>query len=229
MITDLPPYINWIFFAIVIYTIAMFYLSNGKNLKLTLVIVAWSVIQCLLAYSGFYTNTEAMPPRFTFLLLPATLAIIYSVLPKQRTKIIEDRDLRVSTFLHTVRIPVEICLFLLFTHKMVPELMTFEGRNFDILAGIAAPIIGFLYLKNRIGTKGMMVWNVIGLGLVLFILGNGVLSTELPFQQFAFDQPNRAMMYVPFVLLPATVVPIVVFTHITDILKLRNILKVQSR
>ncbi|MFT4681083.1 MAG: hypothetical protein ACI9YU_000920, partial [Flavobacteriales bacterium] len=132
---------------------------------------------------------------------------------------------RVSTFLHTVRIPVEICLFLLFSHGMVPELMTFEGRNFDILAGITAPVIGFLFLKNWIGTKGMIAWNAVSLGLVLFILVNGVLSTELPFQQFAFDQPNRAMMYVPFVLLPATVVPIVVFTHITDILKLKSIQK----
>ncbi|MFT4524050.1 MAG: hypothetical protein ACI85F_000191 [Bacteroidia bacterium] len=225
MIPNLPSYINWVFLAVAIYTIVMFYFSNGKNLKATLAIIAWSVLHCSLAYTGFFINTEALPPRFTFVLLPATLAIIYSVLPKQRASIISNRDFRVSTFLHTVRIPVEICLFLLFSHGMVPELMTFEGRNFDILAGITAPVIGFLFLKNWIGTKGMIAWNAVSLGLVLFILVNGVLSTELPFQQFAFDQPNRAMMYVPFVLLPATVVPIVVFTHITDILKLKSIQK----
>ena len=229
MIPDLPAHLNWIFLALAAYTIVMFHYSNGKNLRVTLMIIAWSILQCLLAYFGFFMDTEALPPRFTFVLLPATLAIVYTLLPKQRGRVIADRNLRVSTFLHLVRVPVEFCLFLLFTHKMIPELMTFEGRNFDIIAGITAPIIGFLYLKNRIGTRGMLAWNLVGLGLVLFILFNGILSSELPFQMFAHDQPNAAMKYFPFILLPATIVPIVVFAHLADILKLKSILKGQNQ
>jgi len=115
---------------------------------------------------------------------------------------------------------MEIVLLQLFIHKMIPELMTFEGRNFDIIMGITAPIIGFLYLKKWLRKKGLLVWNIIGLCLILFILLNGLLSAELPFQQFGFEQPNRALAYFPFVLLPATVVPIVIWTHLTDIIKL---------
>lgn len=63
---------------------------------------------------------------------------------------------------------------------------------------------------------------MIGLCLVSFILVNGVLSVETPFQQFAFGQPNRALAYFPFILLPAAIVPIVIFTHITDIIKIRR-------
>jgi hypothetical protein len=223
MIPNLPSYLNWGFVALTIYTIMMFHFSNGRNLKVTLAIVVWSVLQSILAYTGFFMNTEALPPRFSFVLIPTALAIIYSVLPKQRARVISNRDIRISTFLHVVRVPVEIYLFLLFTYNMIPELMTFEGRNFDIFAGITAPIVGFLYLRNWISTKGMIAWNVLGLGLILFILINGALSSELPFQQFAFDQPNRAMKYFPFILLPATIVPVVVFTHITDLLKLMDI------
>lgn len=120
--------------------------------------------------------------------------------------------------MHTVRLPVEIVLFGLFIYQMVPELMTFEGRNYDIIMGITAPIIGILLLKKRISKKALLIWNILGLFLVTFILVNGVLSAELPFQQFAFDQPNRGLNYFPFVLLPATIVPIVVWTHISDIL-----------
>lgn len=225
MIPNLPSYLNWVFIALAVYTIAMFHFSNGKNLKITLAIIAWSIIHCLLAYFGFFLDIEAIPPRFAFVLLPTILAIVYSILPKQRAVVISNRNIQVSTLLHLVRIPVEICLFLLFTHQYVPELMTYEGRNFDILAGITAPIIAFLFFKNWIGTKGMIAWNTVSLGLVLFILINGVLASENPIQIFAFDQPNRAMKYFPFILLPATIVPIVVFTHVTDILKLRGIQK----
>ena len=130
------------------------------------------------------------------------------------------RDVRLSTFLHTVRLPIEIILFKLYLNKMIPQLMTFEGRNFDIVIGITAPIVGYLYLKKRISKIKLIAWNIIGIFFVCFILINGILSSELPFQQFAFDQSNRALNLFPFTLLPAVIIPIVIWTHITDIIKL---------
>lgn len=130
------------------------------------------------------------------------------------------RDVRLSTFLHTVRLPIEIILFKLYLNKLIPQLMTFEGRNFDIVIGITAPIVGYLYLKKRISKIKLIAWNIIGIFFVCFILINGILSSELPFQQFAFDQPNRAVNFFPFTLLPAVIIPIVIWTHITDIIKL---------
>jgi len=210
MIENLPNWINLIFILTTIATIGFFHFSNDKPKLLTSLIIIWSILHSILAYYGFYQNMQAIPPRFGLILIPTTLIIIYSLLPKQRNYILEKRNTKVSTFLHVVRLPVEIVLMQLFIHKMVPELVTFEGRNFDIIMGITAPIIGFLYLKQWLGKKGLLIWNIIGLCLVLFILFNGILSAELPFQQFGFEQPNKAIGYFPFILLPATVVPIVV-------------------
>ena len=70
------------------------------------------------------------------------------------------RDDRVSTFLHTVRLPIEIILLELYLNKMIPQLMTFEGRNFDVVLGITAPIVGYLYLKKRISKIKLIAWNV---------------------------------------------------------------------
>jgi hypothetical protein len=173
----------------------------------------------------FLPNNRYFTPRFLLVLAPMILGIIYGLLPKSISWVIAQRDTRVSTFLHIVRIPVEITLLYLFIYKMVPELMTFEGRNFDILAGISAPLIALLYWKNKLSKRGLLVWNYIGLALVLFILVNGFLSTEIVFQQFGFEQPNKALNYFPYILLPATIVPIVIYTHLTDILKLRHELK----
>jgi hypothetical protein len=225
MIENLPNWIDLTFVVTCILTIGLFYFSNGKPIKLTLLIILWSIIQSVLAYTGFYQITDSIPPRFGLVLIPTTFLIIYGLLPKQQRWFFEQRDTKISTFLHSVRLPVEILLFGLFTHKMIPELMTFEGRNYDIIVGITAPITGYLFMKRKISIKTVLAWNFVGLILVLFILLNGILSSELPFQQFGFEQPNRAINYFPYVLLPATIVPIVIWTHISDIIKLRKEIK----
>ena len=225
MIENLPIWIDLTFIVTCILTISLFHFSNGRPKKLTLLIIIWSIIQSILAYIGFYQITDSIPPRFGIVLIPTTILIIYGLLPKQQKWFSEIRQTEFSTFLHSVRLPVEIVLFGLFTHKMIPELMTFEGRNYDILMGITAPIIGWLFIKHKLSKKILLGWNIIGLILVLFILFNGILSAELPFQQFGFKQPNLAVNYFPFVLLPATIVPIVIWTHISDIIKLRKEIK----
>lgn len=220
MIENLPNWIDILFLITSIITILFFHYANGKPKIVTSLIIFWSIIQCCLAYSGFYLITDTIPPRFALAILPSTFLIIYGLFPKPLKWASKNRNIKWSTFLHTVRIPVEIVLLYLFFYKMVPELMTFEGRNFDILAGLTAPIIGLLYLKNKISKQTLLIWNMVGLLLVLFILVNGILSAELPFQQFGFEQPNRALGYFPYILLPSTIVPLVIYTHLSDILLL---------
>ncbi len=222
MIDHLPMWTNILFIVVIVIAIGLCYLSNGRSKNLLLVIVGWSIIQSLIAFSGFYLNVEAMPPRFILAMAPALCFIIYGLQPRQIEWMLKNRNSVLSTFLHTIRIPVEIVLLYLFIHGMIPELMTFEGRNFDIIAGLTAPIIGILMIKNKISKKAQLIWNVAGLTLILFILINATLSAELPFQMFGFEQPNRAVFYFPFVLLPSVVVPIVIYTHITDIIKLKR-------
>ncbi len=222
MIEQLPNWINFLFLGTLIATLGFFYIANGKPKKLMGFLVIWCFIQGFLGYAGFYRITDSVPPRFALVLLPILLFWGYGLRPTPLKAIITVRTTHLSTFLHTVRIPVEIVLWYLYRYGTVPELMTFEGRNFDILVGITAPLIGSLFYLGRISKKALLAWNVIGLFLVFFILINGILSAELPFQQFAFDRPNTGITYFPFVLLPAAIVPLVIYTHITDIIKLRK-------
>ncbi|MEX0275107.1 MAG: hypothetical protein AB3N16_12090 [Flavobacteriaceae bacterium] len=223
MIEHIPTWIEIIFLVVFLITIVFFHIANGGPKKLTLLILVWSAVHAILAFSGFYHDNQSMPPRFLWVLAPMLLALFYGTFfSGPRRWAMENRNLRWSTFMHTIRIPIEIILYYLFVYKAVPGLMTFEGRNFDILAGITAPIMGLLLLKGKLPRKVLLAWNIVSLCLVLFILVNGLLSARLPFQQFAFEQPNIAVEYFPFILLPATIVPLVIYTHLIDILKLGN-------
>lgn len=220
MIENLPNWINWLFLLTAVLTIVIFHYANGKPKKLMFLIIIWSLIQSILAFTGFYEKTALIPPRFLIVLIPVFISLIYGLTKRPLKWIIENKNIKLSMFIHTIRFPIEIVLLYLFMNNMMPELMTFEGRNLDILAGITAPIIGILFLKNIIDRNVLIIWNIIGLCLILFVFVNGILSSELPIQMFGFEQPTKAPNYFPFILLPATIVPIVIYSHITDIVKL---------
>jgi hypothetical protein len=128
--------------------------------------------------------------------------------------------IKLLTLLHTIRIPVELVLFWLFGAALVPGIMTFEGWNFDIASGILAVIV---YIALVIGTKHdrnlLIAFNLIGLLLLVNIVTIAVLSLQSPMQKLAFEQPNRAVLFFPYVYLPTIVVPIVLFSHIAGLYK----------
>lgn len=220
---NLPAYISILFGITTILTAWIFYKAAGNSKPVLLVILVWLAVQTFIASSGFYTVTDTLPPRFLLLVLPPFLGIAGLFMSPKGRKFINGLDLKSLTILHTIRIPVELVLFLLFTYKAVPELMTFEGRNFDILSGITAPVIFyFAFIRKQFGRRIILFWNVICLGLLVNIVGNAILSAPFPFQQFAFDQPNIAVLYFPFIWLPCCVVPLVLLSHLAAIKQLSN-------
>ncbi len=132
----------------------------------------------------------------------------------------DSMSLKWSVLLHSVRILVEVTLYWLFLYKQVPAQLTFEGGNVDILIGVTTPLVWWAFASGRIQKRGLLVWNSLALLSVLNALGRAVLSAPSRFQQFAFDQPTVAILTFPFILLPAFVVPAVVFTHLAIFRKL---------
>lgn len=221
MIENLPLYISSGFILVTIITIVLFYKAASNNISVLIILVAWIGIQSAISLTGFYLNTISIPPRFIFLIGPPLLLIVILFLTKRGRKFIDGLNLKTLTWLHIVRIPVELTLLLLFLNKSVPQLMTFEGRNFDILSGLSAILVAlFLFKGNVPNRRFLLVWNFICLGLLFNIVINAVLSAPFPFQQFAFDQPNIAVLYFPFVLLPGCIVPLVLFSHLASIRQL---------
>jgi hypothetical protein len=225
---ELPGYISIVFILTTFATLA-FLLQAIKTVglerfpsKLFLFLLPlWIFFQAALALGGFYTGTVSWPPRIVlFAVLPTVFLIIAYFVFFRRT-FIDRLPLGTLTLLHIVRIPVEIVLYWLFVGRQVPEAMTFAGMNFDIISGILAPVAYIAAIRGGAYRRWILIaYNILGLVLLATIVSIAVMSLQSPLQQMAFDQPNRAVLFFPYVWLPSIVVPIVLFAHLASLWKL---------
>ena len=217
--------ISILFILTVILTLILFVNSfisrttkSVKN-KITIILLIWVAIQTGLSFWGvYYNSTDTIPPRiFLFGVFPMVIGMILLFRTQRGRLWMDHLSLNKLTMLSIVRIPVEIVLWLLFLSETISEIMTFEGWNFDILAGITAPFVAYFGIRNKTRKPLLIVWNVAGLLLLTWIVVISTLASPFPLQQLAFDQPNVAILYFPFSLLPTFVVPIVYFTHLVSL------------
>ena len=237
MLKDLPLYISGVFVLTTVLALVLFYWTvkktNSRNVKqhstrILIGLILWLSIQAILTLQNLYSsNIDFFPPTILlFGISPAILTIIGLFSNQKGRQFIDSLPLINITYLNIVRVPVELVLYWLFLNKTIPELMTFEGRNFDILAGLSAPVIAYFGLAiGKISRKLILIWNFICLGLLVNIVINAFLSAPSPVQKFGFDQPNIAILHFPFSWLPTFIVPLVLLGHLISI---RQILKYKN-
>lgn len=234
MIDNLPTHISLIFGLTAVATLLLFIwtvrnstseLTRKKAIPIFIGLTIWLTIQAVLTLKNIYkSDTNNFPPKIILIgILPTMLTIVLLFATLRGRQFIDSLPIKHLTYLNIVRAPVEIILFWLFLNKAIPELMTFEGRNFDIIAGISAPIVAYFGLtKAKLSRKAILLWNIICLGLLINIVVNALFSAPSPIQKFAFNQPNIAILNFPFSWLPTFIVPIVLFGHLTSIRQLMN-------
>jgi hypothetical protein len=229
MIETLPTYVSALFVFTVVLTLWLFFrVLKNANAEGTRVysrpviagLLIWLGIQAVLTLTGFYKNTSTFPPKFMLTIVPPLITLVILFITKKGRIFLDSLPITHLTILHIVRIPVELVLYWLFLNKAVPELMTFAGRNFDILSGITAPLVYWGLKQGKLSNKILLVWNIVCLALLLNIVVNAILSAPFVFQRFAFDQPNIGILYYPFSWLPAFVVPVVLLSHLAAIRQL---------
>jgi hypothetical protein len=227
MIEGLPFYVPAVFFVTTLTTI-WFLMAAAKPAGtgslpykiLLFLLPLWLLLTGFLASTDFYRQ-DSLPPRVVaFGVLPSVLLIlVYFIF--FRHSFIDKLSLEKLTLLSVVRFPVELVLHWLYQAGQVPRIMTFEGWNFDILSGISALVIYLVaFRKDRVNRSLLIIWNIAALCLLINIVSIAVLSFRGPMQRLAFDQPNVGVTYLPFIWLPALVVPIVLFAHVASLRQL---------
>lgn len=218
--TNIPDYINWIFYFSVILTLVFLLLAAPRIDKLAALCIAWLSVQMVISASGYYLEADVFPPALASLVFPPLLVVVVSVFGGFNIKSLKFFKAGWLTFLHLVRIPVELVLYWLFKEGLVPQDMTFKGRNFDIFIGLSAPLIAYFgYVRPVLPVWLVVTWNFIGMGFLFNIVGIAIMSTPGPFHFMNLEQPNVAVLNFPFAWLPSFIVPTVLFAHLACIRK----------
>ncbi|MEJ7674006.1 MAG: hypothetical protein WKF59_15225 [Chitinophagaceae bacterium] len=188
MLDNLPFYIPLLFIVTTLVTLLFLIAAVNKNnsnktvARVLVIIIIWMALHAVLGFTKFYTVTNTLPPRFALMVAPAFLLILILFVTQSGRRFIDSLSMKILTQLHVVRIFIEVILWGLFLYKYIPRLMTFEGRNFDILSGLTAPFIAYYgFVKRKLSNTFMLVWNIICLLLLINIVVNAVSFYPLHF------------------------------------------------
>jgi hypothetical protein len=148
------------------------------------------------------------------LVAAAGVCTFFSAFSRSGWRLVNGLSLASLVGFQVFRVPVELILFWLARDGVVPVQMTFEGLNFDILSGISAPVVAWLITTERLSTKGILLWNLVGLGLLINIVIIAILSTPVSFRVFLNEPANTFITHAPYVWLPVFLVQAALCGHL---------------
>jgi hypothetical protein len=108
------------------------------------------------------------------------------------------------------RLPLELVLHAWVEQGTLPETMTWTGKNFDIISGIAAVVCA--PFANRSRAAGWAA-NLIGLALLLNVMRVALLSAPVPFG-WHVDPPLQLPFHLPYALIGPVCVGGALFGHV---------------
>ena len=118
--------------------------------RIIIAVAVWAAAVSVLSLRGVFGNFDIFPLNVgPFLLIPLLTIIIFTFSKTTREVLLHLHPSRIIR-LQIFRVFVEVLIWLLFIQNLLPVQMSFEGRNFDILAGLTAPLIAYLTLQNKL-------------------------------------------------------------------------------
>jgi hypothetical protein len=189
-----------------------------------LLMIVLGLLHLLLAECGAYANTTAVPPPQLALLAPVAIVLfVLLVLPQGRAWL-GGLPLIPLTALHVLRVPVEMVLHDGYEAGLVPRAMTYSGHNFDIVSGLTAALMVLWMLSKRPPGRGVLIaWNVACTVLLIVVVITAVFSLPSSIQRWNFNKPNVLVIAPPYVLLPALLVPCVLWAHVSALVRLLSL------
>lgn len=195
-------------------------LSSAPIRAAALVAAAWLGLTAALAHSGLLADWGARPPRVGWLPLGAMALLMGSSLTPYARRLIAHTPATWPLALQSFRIVVETVLFWLWQEGRAPIQVTFEGRNFDMLAGLSAPIVAAFVAAHGLRSWSIplvLTWNLLGLGLLANIMFTAATSVPGPMQIAWPGGAFEALASWPVVWIPAFLAPVAVFLHVVSI------------
>ena len=185
-------------------------------------VALWLAVTAGLAGAGVFRRFDALPPRVMVAAMIATAALVAFSRSAPGRRFVAEASLVGITALQCFRAPVEMALHALYTRDLVPVQMTWSGRNFDVLVGLTAPLVALALHRGLIGRRGLAAWHVASLAMLINIVATAVMSFPGPLRRFHEGVSAAVVAEVPFVWLPAFLVPVAAASHIVSLLEIRR-------
>ena len=184
-------------------------------------LAVWLGVLAVLAGQGYFLEFQSMPPRLTLAgLLPLVAGLL--MLPTHGTR----HFLAVTPperliYLQSFRIVMEIILWALAVQGRAPKLMTFEGRNIDILVGLTAIPIGWMVVERRAWPVWVAAaWNVVGILILANVVIHAQLALPTPFRAFVTEPSTAFLATFPYIWLVGFLVPFAFWLHAGSLVQL---------
>jgi hypothetical protein len=186
-----------------------------------LFIAGWASLLVILSLKGFFSDFSKLPPRPALaILIPLPFVMLFAF-SRKGTELLHAIPSQWLIRMQSFRIIVELLLLIAFLNNKLPVQMTFEGRNFDVVTGVLALPVGYLLARQKnYAPKLAIMFNVLGILLLLNILVIAVLSMPTPLRYFMNDPSNTLVAQFPFILLPGMLVPLAYTLHIFSLRQL---------
>lgn len=186
----------------------------------------WIFYLSLLNQTGILRDFELPPKVPVLVILPAILLIIWLVNSNFMKEALLSTAPHVPIALQSFRIFVELLIYATYLKGIFPQKATFEGMNFDILVGISSLFISYAVFKGVIKIPGILIWNLISLGILLITVYSFV-STYY-FSEFVNSGLGYKFVEFPYVLLAAVLLPVAIFLHAFSIKQVLALKKVPN-
>jgi hypothetical protein len=181
---------------------------------------AWLCVSAAMGASGVLADFEARPPRMFFVLGGTVLVFALSTRSRAFTRALDAMPRAWPVALQSMRVPVELGLWSLYVEGNLPVHLTFHGRNFDVLVGLSAPLVAWGLARNNVSDRSLLLWNAAGLALLANVVGMSITTFPGPLHLAWPGPSNTIVTRVPFVWLPAFLVPVALFGHIASLRQL---------
>jgi hypothetical protein len=173
---------------------------------------AWMTLTWVVAASGVIAQFDRRPPPLMVLLLAVLLVSAAIAFSPVGTRLARALPLAVLVAFQAFRFPLELLMHRAATEGVMPEQMSYSGRNFDILTGLSAIVVAIALYRGA-HPRLAAWWNIAGALLLANILIVAVASTPI-FAAFGQDRLNTWVAYPPFVWLPTVMVVAALSGHL---------------
>jgi hypothetical protein len=181
----------------------------------------WMAVTWWAAASGALRQWDATPPPLVILVGAIVVLGGAMAFTGYGARLVRGLPLWTLVAVQAFRLPLELAMHVQYERGVMPEQMSYSGRNFDIVTGATAIVVAWLAATGRAGRGVIIGWNVLGFGLLVNIVVVAILSTPL-FRYFGDDRLNVWVTEPPFVWLPAVMVLAALAGHLLIFRALRK-------